>query len=216
LNTQAFKFCGYVRNPLILLAFLSLTSDHYLSNSLTRSLTCHPDAPVPFPPQVEVAVRALSAEAWRLRYVLSGDIAALRVPAPSPSGWAEALWRHTCGEVFLGDAQGHYLEGNFSPSGAWAVYRFSGYRAGMTRLPEVSPSVAVSRHNDRELALELILPLTPLWRWLDGSPWRLGLSVVAEDTAGRLYYWALHPPENRPDFHHPDAFVLGLKDQEIP
>ncbi|HYQ90619.1 MAG TPA: putative molybdenum carrier protein [Candidatus Competibacteraceae bacterium] len=205
------KSCHLVREKRISQTILAVTG---LSNGLTQALTCHPDAPVPFPQQVEVSVQALTVETWCLRYVLSGDITALRIPTPSPPGWAEGLWRQTCCELFLGDAQGRYLEGNFSPSGAWAVYRFSGYRAGMTPLKEINPTVTLSRQEARRLELQIILPLASLRCWLEGSPWRLGLSVVAEDTAGRLYYWALYHPEGRPDFHHSQAFALSLGYEE--
>ena len=46
---------------------------------------------------------------------------------------------------------------------------------------------------------------------LPGMPhelsWRLGLSVVVEDTNGGMSYWALAHPPGKPDFHHPDGFT---------
>ncbi len=43
-----------------------------------------------------------------------------------------------------------------------------------------------------------------------GRPLKLGLSVVIEDVDGNLTYWALAHPSDKPDFHHPDSFVLTL------
>jgi hypothetical protein len=40
----------------------------------------------------------------------------------------------------------------------------------------------------------------------DGA-WRLALSAVIEDTAGRMSYWALVHPSGKPDFHHADSFA---------
>jgi hypothetical protein len=39
---------------------------------------------------------------------------------------------------------------------------------------------------------------------------RLGLSAVIEATDGTISYWALAHPSDKPDFHHPDSFVLEL------
>jgi hypothetical protein len=33
---------------------------------------------------------------------------------------------------------------------------------------------------------------------------------VVEEKDGLLSYWALNHPPGKPDFHHPDAFVLEL------
>jgi hypothetical protein len=39
---------------------------------------------------------------------------------------------------------------------------------------------------------------------------RVGLSAVIEANDGTLSYWALKHPAAKPDFHHPDSFVLEL------
>jgi hypothetical protein len=39
---------------------------------------------------------------------------------------------------------------------------------------------------------------------------RLGLSAVIEAVDGAMSYWALAHPSAKPDFHHPDSFVLDL------
>jgi hypothetical protein len=38
----------------------------------------------------------------------------------------------------------------------------------------------------------------------------LALAAVIEDENARLSYWALKHASPKPDFHHPDAFVLEL------
>ncbi len=60
----------------------------------------HPDAPTP-------AIR-IEAEAARrpgnrlaLRYVVSGEVDALRLPAPAPPEPADGLWRHSCFEALV-------------------------------------------------------------------------------------------------------------------
>jgi len=180
-------------------------------NGAPLPLICHTCASAPFPQRVEVSPRARSTQAWVLNFALIGDIAALRVPPPQPPRPADGLWRHTCCEVFIAGNDGGYVEGNFSPSGEWAVYAFSGYRAGMSPAPELTPGITVIRHDAGRLELETVLPLAPLRRRLAGARWRVGFSVVAEHQAGALCYWALHHADGRPDFHHPDAFVLTAR-----
>ena len=104
-----------------------------------------------------------------------------------------------------------YREFNFSPSGEWAVYDFQSYRnARMQERAlenELSPVIEVHRTIDRlELAAEICQDLLPHGRAL-----RLGLSAVVEDVSGKLSYWALRHPPGKPDFHHPEAFVLQLE-----
>ena len=38
----------------------------------------------------------------------------------------------------------------------------------------------------------------------------LALSAVIERVDGSISYWALRHPSDKPDFHHPDSFVLDL------
>jgi hypothetical protein len=47
------------------------------------------------------------------------------------------------------------------------------------------------------------------------SSLRLALSVVVEETDGRLSYWAITHPAERPDFHHRDGFVLPLEHPDV-
>jgi hypothetical protein len=142
-----------------------------------------------------------------MAFVLEGDAAGLRIPAPRPFRRAERLWRHTCFEVFVMAGQGpEYREFNFSPSGEWALYGFRSYRDGGELATEGAPDVAVRRTaNGLELDARISADLLP-----QGRPLRLGLAAVVEDKDGALSYWALHHPVGKPDFHHADAFALQL------
>ena len=40
-------------------------------------------------------------------------------------------------------------------------------------------------------------------------------AAVVEETDGRLSYWALTHPAERPDFHHRDGFVLVLEGPDV-
>jgi hypothetical protein len=145
-----------------------------------------------------------------LRYFLSGMIDDLCLPivaAPSP---ADELWKHTCLEAFVRAApNGSYFEFNFSPSTAWAAYRFSGYREGMSVAEQIAPQTELRRNTDifelrTHLKLGMLSGLSPQ------LPWQLGLSAVIEETGGRKSYWALAHPPGKADFHHSDCFALEL------
>jgi hypothetical protein len=142
-----------------------------------------------------------------LAYALEGDLSRLRIPETRGSRRTSGLWMHTCFEVFLMPEGGPaYREFNFSPSGAWAVYDFRGYRDGAEREIDVAPAIAVRRSGDRlELDAKICHDFLPR-----GQPLRLGLAAVVEDSAGSLSYWALQHPPGKPDFHHSDAFALQL------
>ncbi|MFA5530691.1 MAG: DOMON-like domain-containing protein [Thiohalomonadaceae bacterium] len=173
---------------------------------------------VPFEPHT--AVQCISGQAARnggglqVSFLLQGDLARLCVPPPQTPAAADGLWRHTCFELFVAQpgAPG-YLEFNFSPSGAWAVYAFERYRQ---RVPlddglvaAAAPSIKVHGTAD-----SLQLAATARWPLPTAGYGRgrlvVGLAAVIEthDTAAQLSYWALRHPGVQPDFHHRDAFVL--------
>lgn len=138
----------------------------------------------------------------QLSYRLQGDVERLSIPAPRAPRVADRLWQHTCCELFIADAAGTgYREFNLSPSGEWAAYRFTGYRAGMAPLDIPPPHIQVSRSASR-LEVQARIPLE--------SGRRVALAAVIEQADGTLSFWALRHPPGKPDFHHRDAFVLEL------
>jgi hypothetical protein len=167
-------------------------------------------------PGERAPVRALEADAapaaggaLALRFRLEADRGALRLPAPATPARSDGLWRHTCFEAFLagGDGPG-YVELNFSPSGEWAAYRFDGYRAGMAPLALAASPAARWARSAGGLALDVEVPgLVPAG---GGHALRVALAAVIEDDSGTITHWALRHPADRPDFHHPEAFVLAL------
>lgn len=164
---------------------------------------------VPHPATPSAAVQSILVEVRRerdavaLRYVLSGDLGRLRVPASRAAARADDLWRHTCFEAFLAGEGAGYREFNFSPSGEWAAYAFAGYRERGPRLDCPAPDI-VCRASPGRLELEAAAACAPQGRV------RIGLSAVVEDTAGALSYWALRHPAARPDFHHAGAFAFEI------
>ncbi len=135
----------------------------------------------------------------------------LQLPARAEAARKDGLWQHTCFEAFVaGGDTASYCEFNFSPSGEWAAYGFSGYRAGMRPLAAEAVAAARWEHGAGFLQLDLDLrPGTYIDRAAD-LPWHVGLAAVIEERTGVLSYWALHHPMAAPDFHHPQGFTIEL------
>ena len=163
-------------------------------------LIIHPATPTDVVRRLEVYVQRAADETLKIRYTAHGRISDLKVPPPlAGERRRDELWRHTCFEAFIGAAGTAYHEFNFAPSGAWAAYAFSGYREGMQSLAAAgTPAIEVQR---TAAALVLEATLRPSL-----VPARLALAAVLEENDGRLSYWALAHPADRPDFHHPDSF----------
>jgi hypothetical protein len=171
-------------------------------------LSCHPGSACGALEEVGAQV-AHTPGHLALTFRLTGDLSRVRVPPPASASAqrSDGLWRHTCCEAFIVSPQaaGAYLEWNFAPSGAWAAYRFDGYRSGMSTLETSPPAIELTRAA-RELTVRARIALdVPR-----ASGTRLALAVVVEDTAGQLSYWALRHAPGRPDFHHPDSFALEI------
>ena len=164
------------------------------------SLKPHAETPSMFIDQVDVQLERDGLLLW-LRYTIAGDPSAIVWPAEAPLGRADDLWRHTCCEAFVAADDG-YVEYNLSPSGQWATYRFDGPRAGMRRADEAAAVLGLDGAFD-QVALEARIELPHGGR-------RLALSCVVEDRDGGFSYWALAHPSDKPDFHHPDSFLLDI------
>jgi hypothetical protein len=176
------------------------------------TLACHPDTPTD-------AVSGMTARVYRnpggrlaVSYIVKGDLARVRVPAPRGQSPSDRLWEHTCCEIFIArKGAPAYHEYNFSPSGEWAAYAFERYRARPADEPQPSwppPRITV-RSGGGALELDAVISLDGLASQ-PGARLTLAVSAVIEDSEGKLSYWALRHPAGKPDFHHPDAFALEL------
>lgn len=160
---------------------------------------------IPFPatqsPATAVSVEVERDGDWlRLVYRVEGDPAAMAWPPPD-RGRADRLWKHTCFEAFAATDDG-YREFNLATSGQWASYRFDRYRQGMRAADQQARVLDVTKAAERtEIDARIELPR---------GARRLGLSAVIEAVDGTFSYWALAHPSDKPDFHHPDSFVLEL------
>ncbi|MDR0737145.1 MAG: hypothetical protein LBF51_10055 [Zoogloeaceae bacterium] len=171
----------------------------------SAALLSHPDFPAPEMEAVEAA-GVLADTGLHLDYTLRGRLSAFLFPAPEQELDAERLWAHSCCEVFLATTGSPaYREYNFSSSGQWAVFDFSGYRQRVASPPLPMPRMHW-QSTPAVLNLRLDLPAAAL----PAAPLRLALAVVLETAEGRLAYHALQHPPGSPDFHHHSGFTLDL------
>lgn len=175
---------------------------------MRATLRPHIDYPAP---AIAIEVEAgRSGDRLSLTYRVTGDVAAVRWPAPAPPGRADELWRHTCFEAFVTPAQGEaYCEINLSPSGQWATYRFTGYRTGMAPASAEPAPFGPQVTAKTELLLPTEVDLSRV-AGVTGASWRLGLTAIIEASDGRMSYWSVAHPSGKPDFHHRDCLALEL------
>lgn len=163
------------------------------------SLVPHPD----FSPRAVEAIEVTAAirrGTSVLTYRVTG--ATPRIPVPAAPARTDGLWQQTCFELFVKPV-GHedYFEFNFSPSTAWAAYRFDGYRTGMADLPLPAPII-----EPIESGIRVQVDLGGL----SAGAWRAAITAVIEESDGTKSYWSAMHPEGKPDFHAPENFVVTL------
>lgn len=172
---------------------------------MRQHLRLHPDSHSVAVKSIDVEIARPRAGILELSYTVTGQISSIRMPAAAANTRSDGLWRRTCFEAFVrASPDAGYYELNFSPSGQWAAYQFSGYRSGMRIADEITRVPIEVRSSLDSYTVEVSLEFTGLPR--DHS-WRLGLSAVIEDANGGISYWALTHPPGKPDFHHADGFA---------
>lgn len=170
----------------------------------------------PYPGTAATPVREVTATVERIAdgvrvvYRLAGDLGEVAWPvSDGESRRRNGLWRSTCLEMFARAGEGPgYVEFNLSPAFDWAVYRFSGVRQGMSEAGG-PPSTTRSFDDRSERIVEVGWSFEALPE-LRTQPLHIGLSAVIEARDGSISYWALAHPSDKPDFHHPESFVLTL------
>jgi hypothetical protein len=119
------------------------------------------------------------------------------------SGRQDELWQHTCFEIFLRPSGGEkYFEMNVTPDGAWNSFEFTHYRKPQPPTPTEHFSLA-NVISEKE-------SLTSIWniRELPLKKLAASLTAVLELKNQQKTYWALKHQGQKPDFHHPDTFIL--------
>lgn len=199
------SYSGYPNASLVRIAAMLSVPDR------AQPLHCHASTPCRAVRRLLVTAARPAPGSLALRFELEGNLDGLRIPAAAAPTRADELWRHTCFEAFVGrDDSPTYCEFNFSPSYAWAAYRFGSCREGMRNVEAQVPPAMVLRLGDDRMLLEAHVDLAPDAQLVDCVAWRCNLAAVIEEADGRLSYWALAHPRARPDFHAPEGFTLAL------
>ena len=179
-----------------------------------QTLIAHPACAVPSTWRVSVVFeREVASAALKLRYQLPRFGLRLPKPPSSPASSArvDRLWQHTCAELFVAvPGNPAYREFNFAADGRWAAYDFVDYREPAVGIAHILTPQISSELNDDAFCISVRLDAgcLPVAKALQFSA-----TVVLEDDDGRLSYWAAVHPDQKPDFHHRDGFVLTLDSQ---
>lgn len=172
------------------------------------SMKCHPDTPAEAVRDFTVEVESRRDDQVWIRYTVEVPLDELQLDETLKPERMDGLWKTTCFEAFVKpEGSAGYCEFNFAPSGAWAAYRFSGYREGMDDLPMASIPALTKTVNESHFVLEALFALAPEH---SSTEVRLAVTAVIEEANGTKSYWSLAHPHGSPDFHHPDCFTLSL------
>lgn len=175
-----------------------------MSADATRTLTLvpHPAHPPGFELSATADVHVVGT-ALTVVFRLAGDVDAVRWPHPGRARRADVLWEHTVFEAFAArpGADG-YVEGNLSPSGEWAAYRFTSPHASRTEEPvDTPPTIAVESAAERCTVTASFGRIAPA-----EAPVDVAATMVLEGVDGTLSYWAAIHPRSVPDFHARTGF----------
>ena len=178
---------------------------------MRQPLRLHPDSRSIAVTSIDVEIARPRVGSLELSYIVAGQMSSIRMPVAAANARSDGLWRHTCFEAFIrASSDIGYYELNFSPSGQWAAYQFSGYRNGMRVADEITGVPIEVRSSPDSCVLRASLDPDRFAGLLPERAWRIGLSAVIEDTNGDISYWALAHPPGKPDFHHADGFAYEL------
>lgn len=177
---------------------------------MRHTLLRHPDSAGSAVNRIDVELIRPRPARLEFRYLVLGEIDALRLAPVTAARRRHGLWRHSCFEAFARAAGPAYVEFNFAPSLEWAAFRFKRYREGMHDLASLEPPHVEIRADSERFELNAALDLIDLPELAEDTPWRLAITAVIEQADGAKSYWALAHPPGKADFHHPDGFVLEL------
>lgn len=183
-------------------------------SEFTLTLRPHPATPAPVVRSIDVHAVLRADGHLDLAWCLRGDMVRLLIPEPRTPDCTDGLWEHTCFEAFVGvTGDSAYREFNFSPSGQWASYAFSGYRQRDEAVRCFSAPQIVARRFAGRLEIEAVVAPADLPPMAAAATLEVGLAAVVEaaDTVDGCHsYWALRHPAPLPDFHRRDGFALEL------
>ena len=180
-----------------------------------RVLTCHPQTPSRWVRTVQARLSKADDGGLAITYSLEGELSRLCLPAQCAPSPVDGLWQHTCFEAFVSvKGAPAYREFNFAPSSQWAAYAFQDYRDGAQLSPDLNPQIKM-RALENRFEVDALIRQECLPPTQKNTRLLLGLSAVIEEEGNVFSYWGLKHPSTRPDFHHPDSFILELNPNNV-
>jgi len=174
------------------------------------NLRSHPATPPADPPfrvwaSVEHAASLAAVATTNIWFSVGAPASRFLIAETGEGMRRDELWRTTCFEAFIRPfGEEGYAEWNFAPSGDWAAYTFSGYRADMANAEVDNPPYIRMEDNLTWWTVGATLALPA------DVNWEIGLSAVLEERDGTKSYWALVHPSPDPDFHNAGCFTIRL------
>ena len=167
-------------------------------------LLCHGDHLPRRVKDVRASVSLDAAGNAALQYIVDCPAHLMEIGYRKSPERLDNLWQTTCFELFVrrpDDAA--YLEYNFAPSGDWAHYAFSGYRADMPEPLTDGPVIeARAQGNQYFVDVEFLLP--PEYRC---QKLQVAVTAIVEEAQSATSYWALAHGDGPADFHDPACFI---------
>lgn len=181
---------------------------------------------IPFdttPLPLEITVESIfdSSQNLTVTYHLKGRIDQIHLLDSSeessqiPAVRTHELWKSTCFEWFLKSPTfKKYWEFNASPNGAWNFYSLDDYR---THLQESTEAQLEKRIRFQKISQEeaKVFVEISLQKLMNHSPELLksnlfAITAVIHWKSNLTSYFSLKHPQDKPDFHHQDGFILNL------
>ena len=122
------------------------------------------------------------------------------------------LWEKSCFELFIKNAEGNYIEFNFSPEFEWNCFYFT--KKGDTLLEyfvmdQLKLDILLSL-DVFHLIAELDKKKFPKLFFMNNSELKAGITCVIKEKNKKLSYWALSHHDTRPNFHDFKSFTANL------
>lgn len=119
-------------------------------------------------------------------------------------GRKDELWKKTCFEFFLKNPEtSAYYEFNFSTDQEWNIYAFESYRKPTPPLRSDDFRIQNIKWRNGEFQAQILNQTN----WYDME---VALSAVLVERSGKIHYFSMFHPDQKPNFHHQKSFQFKI------